>query len=212
MFNPRRWLMLIAAVLALAIGAPLLFAQKPLNPKVAPLIPATPTGYLTDMAGVVKNPEEVNARLSYIRDSLKLSLVAVVLPTIGDLQPEDVALDIGRRWQVATANEYAVHYKLQAISRSLHNTKPIPLFEDHVCMVFYWHPSEGTIALPYRMSFKECADLAWGWLQSQEYGSEPDHDGSNSQGWAVFNESWGHVNGDYRAIGAVSPQWIWYGK
>lgn len=97
--------MVIAAVLALAFGAPLLFAQKPLNPKVAALIPEQPTGYLTDMAGVVKNPDQVNSRLSFIRDSLKLSLVAVVLPTIGDLQPDEVALDIGRRWKVATAND-----------------------------------------------------------------------------------------------------------
>lgn len=105
MFNSRRWLMVIAAVLALAFGAPLLFAQKPLNPKVAALIPEQPTSYLTDLVGVVKNPKEVNSRLSFLRDSLKLSLVAVVLPTIDNLQPEDVSLDIGRRWKVATAND-----------------------------------------------------------------------------------------------------------
>jgi len=107
MFNSRRWVYWIAAVLALAFGAPLLFAQsgKPLNPKVAALIPEKPSNYLTDLAGVVKNPDEVNHHLSHLRDSLKLSLVAVTLPTIGDLAVEEVALDIGRRWQVATAND-----------------------------------------------------------------------------------------------------------
>jgi len=106
----------------------------------------------------------------------------------------------------------ATHYKIKAISRAEKGNKPTPLFEDHVCMIFYWYPEKDTIPLPYPMSFKECADLAWGWLQKQEYGSEPDHDGSNEQGWSVFNEAWGMVDNSHGAIGAVTPQWIWYGK
>ena len=44
------------------------------------------------------------------------------------------------------------------------------------------------------------------------YPEEPDHDGSNSKGWRLFNEKWGKVNDEDAAICAIEPEWLWHGK
>lgn len=95
---------------------------------------------------------------------------------------------------------------------------PTPLFEiRHPRMILYWtEPSEtinkGYVPLPYRMSAEEVSHLAYGWLLRQDYGEEPDHDGSNGRGFAVYNESWEQVAHEWQAMCAVSPQWAWYPK
>lgn len=100
--------MLTVAILFLAASS--LFAQnrtKPLNPAIDSMFPSRPTTYLTDLAGIIKNPAEVNARLAVIRDSNHLSLVAVTLSSTHGYSPEEVATEIGRKWFVATANDTA---------------------------------------------------------------------------------------------------------
>jgi uncharacterized protein len=64
--------------------------------------PAQPTGYLTDMAGVVSRSdsariEDLAARL---RTATGAELAVVTLPTIGDRDEAEVALAIGRAWGV----------------------------------------------------------------------------------------------------------------
>lgn len=134
----------------------------------------------------------------------------VIVSGYGGRRAFDLAMEL------LFADQTASHYQVKIIDRSSSaflDKKVTPLFEDqHPCMIFYWYADKGTTPLPYKMTFKECADLAWGWLQQQDYKDEPDHDGSNSRGWAVFNESWGHVDNSHYAVGAVSPQWIWIGK
>ena len=39
-----------------------------------------------------------------------------------------------------------------------------------------------------------------------------DQDGFNSLGWRVYSEDWGHVGGDWAAICAIKPAFLWYGK
>ncbi|PZQ86025.1 MAG: hypothetical protein DI549_00655 [Ancylobacter novellus] len=56
------------------------------------------------------------------------------------------------------------------------------------------------------------AHLAGLWLDEQDYGREPDHDGDNGKGWRVFVGGWGHVAGDHYSICAVTPAWAMYGK
>lgn len=135
----------------------------------------------------------------------------VIVSGFGGRRAFDLAMEL-----LFAGHTTASHYKIKKIDRSspaFLDKKVTPLFEDsHVCMIFFWYPEKDTIPLPYPMNFKDCANLAWGWLQTREYGPEPDHDGSNGQGWSVFNESWGHVDNSHGAIGAVSPQWIWHGK
>lgn len=78
---------------------------KPLDEKIDKLFPAKQKSYLTDVAKVVKNPREVEARLMEIREKDRLNFAAVTLPTIGDRNIADVAREIGRKWLVATKND-----------------------------------------------------------------------------------------------------------
>ena len=81
-------------------------------------------------------------------------------------------------------------------------------------LIFYWVESKrpGYTPLPYPMTLQQAADFAIGWLANADYGREPDHDGDNGKGWRLYNESWGHVDGEYQAFLAVQPVWACYGK
>lgn len=79
-------------------------------------------------------------------------------------------------------------------------------------LVFYWTDSEKATALPFPMTMEQAADFAIGWLEHADYGDEPDHDGSNGKGWRIYNEDWGHVDGDWSAFVAIEPAWAMYGK
>jgi hypothetical protein len=87
-------------------------------------------------------------------------------------------------------------------------------------MILYWSkPDKGAsadiVALPFAHESEAITNLVWGWLNSKEctpIGPEPDHDGSNGRGWHLYNESWGHVDNDWRAFIAVRPAWAQYGK
>jgi hypothetical protein len=50
------------------------------------------------------------------------------------------------------------------------------------------------------------------WLKAQDYGPEPDVDGSILKGFRVYNESWGYIGDDHYAFVAIEPEWIVYGK
>lgn len=66
--------------------------------------------------------------------------------------------------------------------------------------------------LPCGMDFNLAAEFAWNWLDAQDYGEEPDHDGSNHKGFILFNDAWGHVGGDHYAIVAIGKAWAMAGK
>lgn len=103
----------LGCVLALvALGAVSLARQagaqgrtKPVDPRLDSLFPERPTAYLTDVAGVVRDPAAVDARYAAIRNSLRLPLVAVTLPSTRGYLPYEVAMEIGRKWTVALAND-----------------------------------------------------------------------------------------------------------
>lgn len=81
-----------------------------------------------------------------------------------------------------------------------------------VTLVLLWSSATGATPHPYEMSMSQSAEFAWGWLQAQDYGREPDHDGSNGRGFRVFVEDWGHVMGIHYAVVGVQPAWAMYGK
>lgn len=68
------------------------------------------------------------------------------------------------------------------------------------------------VAFPFKMDASGVADFAERWLESVDYGKEPDHDGDNGKGWTVYNDYWGHVDSQYQAFIAVTPTWAMYGK
>lgn len=79
-------------------------------------------------------------------------------------------------------------------------------------LVFFWTLSPDAQALPFKLDAEGAADFAWRWLQQEDFGGQPDHDGDNGRGWRLYNEAWGHVDSDNRAFVAICPAWAMYGK
>lgn len=69
------------------------------------LFPKQPTGYLTDVAGVVDaaSARAIADKAERLRNTTGAEIAVVTLPTIGDYEPSDVALAIGRAWGVGGA-------------------------------------------------------------------------------------------------------------
>jgi len=89
----------IALAIALQLGA-LGVARG--QAQVSQYIPAQPTGYLTDAAGVVDaaNAARIEQVAKTLRERTGAEMAIVTLPTIGDREGAEVALEIGRRWGV----------------------------------------------------------------------------------------------------------------
>jgi uncharacterized protein len=98
----RRWCAFVLALLGLAGLAPVfraLAAQQ--APPGMPAIPA-PRGMVNDFANVI--PPQQAARIEAIANDVRAKsggeIAVVTLPDIGDRDPGDVALGIGREWKV----------------------------------------------------------------------------------------------------------------
>src|SRR2546425_5699976 len=66
-----------------------------------------PRGYVNDFAGVL-DPTSVahmDAVIREVRDKTRGEIAVVTLPEIGDHEPADVALQIGRQWGVGAKGE-----------------------------------------------------------------------------------------------------------
>jgi uncharacterized protein len=94
----------IALLTALQLTAGGLLAQDPAG---GGLFPARPTGFVTDAAGIVDQAAE--ARITDLAQRLKAAtgaeIAVVTLPTIGERDEAEVALEIGRAWGVGAASE-----------------------------------------------------------------------------------------------------------
>jgi hypothetical protein len=49
-------------------------------------------------------------------------------------------------------------------------------------------------------------------IKLKDWDCDEDHDGSNSLGWRVYCEDWGHVADEFHAICAITPAYMWHGK
>ena len=83
-------------------------------------------------------------------------------------------------------------------------------------------------SLPIATSAEYCAELAWQWLQLQDYPLEPDTDGSVKKGFVISTQHhWPFISGDkpkhhssftphpggsFYGIVGVMPEWAIYGK
>jgi uncharacterized protein len=92
----------IALLTALQLTAGVLLAQ---DSAVRALFPARPTGFVTDLAGVVDQATEdrVNDLAERLKAATGAEIAVVTLPTIGDRDEADVAREIGRAWGVGAA-------------------------------------------------------------------------------------------------------------
>jgi hypothetical protein len=70
----------------------------------------------------------------------------------------------------------------------------------------------GIVKSLYPMQAEHVFSFVKPWLAQASLGRKPDHDGDNERGWHVYNESWGHISGDWRAFLAIRPIWAMYGK
>jgi len=73
--------------------------------RITELFPARPTGYVTDVAGVIDaaSARAITDKVQRLRDATGAEIAVVTLPSIGDYEPSDVALEIGRAWGVGAA-------------------------------------------------------------------------------------------------------------
>jgi uncharacterized protein len=71
------------------------------------LFPARPTGFVTDVAGIIDQAAEVRITdlAERLRSATGAEIAVVTLPTIGDREEADVAREIGRAWGVGAAAE-----------------------------------------------------------------------------------------------------------
>lgn len=70
----------------------------------------------------------------------------------------------------------------------------------------------GFVPFPFQADKDFVAGFIDLWLKGADYGQEPNHDGSNDQGFFAFNEAWGHVDGEDECCLAVQPRWAMHGK
>jgi len=111
-------------------------------------------------------------------------------------------------------DKHATHYRVEpATLVKKAEPRQQPQIERPARLIFGWHESmKGGVKLPFKLDYIAAADWAERWLAEQDYGPEPDHDGSNSKGWRVYNEDWGHVDGCGYSFCAVQPDWAMHGK
>lgn len=75
-----------------------------------------------------------------------------------------------------------------------------------------WNKDKDMTPFPAPMSVEECEPFILSWLRTVDYRKELDHDGDNSKGWRIYNESWGKINGYTYSFVAIEPIWLIYGK
>lgn len=70
------------------------------------------------------------------------------------------------------------------------------------------------------MSAEDIFPIVKSWLATEEAKSVPladwekdiDHDGDNIEGWRLYVEDWGHVDGQWGALCAVKRVMLWLGE
>jgi uncharacterized protein len=94
----------IALLTGLQLSGGALTAQ---DAEVRRLFPAQPTGYVTDVAGIVDEAAEarITGLVERLRAATGAEIAVVTLPTLGDREEADVAREIGRAWGVGAAAE-----------------------------------------------------------------------------------------------------------
>lgn len=85
-------------------------------------------------------------------------------------------------------------------------------------LVFYRYgenQSSDIVKHPFPMDYAAVSNFCLEWLKTldnEDFADEIDLDGDLAKGWRVWNESWGHVDGHYGTLFAISPNWAWIGK
>lgn len=93
-----------ALLVVLQLTAATSWAQRP---GVDTLFPAQPVGYVNDLASVVEaeSAARIEELIQRLRAATGAEIAVVTLPSIGDQDPAEVALAIGRKWKVGAKAE-----------------------------------------------------------------------------------------------------------
>jgi hypothetical protein len=86
---------------------------------------------------------------------------------------------------------------------------------DEKGLILYWikPDKKDFVPFPFEMNHAQAVDFCWGWVEATKpKGNEPDNDGDNDKGFIVYNEAWGHVDGDWQTFVAIGVIWAMYGK
>jgi uncharacterized protein len=99
----------LGVVLQLTLAAGLILAQPlPAQTRGADsLVPAQPVGYVNDFASVIdaESAAQMSDLIERLRSATGAEIAVVTLPSIGEQDPAQVALAIGRRWKVGAKAE-----------------------------------------------------------------------------------------------------------
>lgn len=88
-------------------------------------------------------------------------------------------------------------------------------------LILCWVDDDKLNTFPAPLSAEQCLPLVEQWLEGDfaetvkpsKWCGNADHDGSNSRGWQVYVDDWGHVGiAGYRAICGIKPAFMWHGK
>lgn len=93
-----------------------------------------------------------------------------------------------------------------------HHEEELPADDGSQTLILLWHEEQNATPLPYPLTLDKAISFVADWLSQADYGSQPDHDGSNGKGWRLFTNDWGHVAGHHYGIVGVQPAWAMYGK
>ena len=88
-------------------------------------------------------------------------------------------------------------------------------------LILMWHEDKKSTPLMAKMQEAEAiADQIYAWLKTQDYGRQPDHDGSNNKGWRITNNGpkikdgphYPEYDSSFYDVLCVRPHWIEYHK
>jgi len=140
-------------------------------------------------------------------DNFKIDVVSKGKETL------KLALDIALHHEVHVTHYVVIEHKIDVNEWDKQDKK-------RTTLVLFWSNDESfkpkPSPLPFKMKGEALMSFVWSWLEdtfeNDALGNEPDHDGSNSKGWRIFNETWGHVAGSHYGVVGVQPVWAMHGK
>ena len=87
-------------------------------------------------------------------------------------------------------------------------------------LILMWSDNKGSMPLIAPMDNPDAiADQIYAWLKNQDYGRQPDHDGSNNKGWRVTmngpvisEEKYSNTDHTFYDVMCIQPYWVEYHK
>lgn len=79
-------------------------------------------------------------------------------------------------------------------------------------LILHWLENHDATPLPAPLGFDAAVAFIESWLETADYGPEPDTDGGTEKSCRVYNEQWSRIGNNHYAFVAIEPAWMVYGK